>query len=76
MTTIGQHINQFRKVDTIKVDIKKEIRADNIVLYSTVPLEAYPYRLTERLQHWATVAPDRIFIGRKNKAGTWDTPDL
>ena len=74
MTTTGQHVSQFRKVDTIRVDIKKEIRADNsTVLYSPVPLETYPYRLTERLKHWAAVAPDRIFIGRKNKEGSWDT---
>jgi feruloyl-CoA synthase len=25
------------------------------------------------LKHWASVAPNRIFIGRKNAAGTWDT---
>lgn len=64
----------YKKTDTITVDIKKYNRADGtIILYSAIPLESYPYRLTERLKHWATVAPDRIFIGRKNSNGGWDT---
>lgn len=64
----------FRKVNTIRVDIKKQVRADGtIILHSAIPLEKYPYRLTERLKYWANVAPEKIFIGRKNASGTWDT---
>jgi feruloyl-CoA synthase len=56
------------------VDIKKEVRPDGItVMRSTIPLRPHPYRLTERLKHWAEVAPDRVFIGRKNGKGSWDT---
>lgn len=74
MTTSGQYTTSYRKVQTIKVDIRKKILDDGaIVLYSTVPLEPYPYRLTERLVHWATTVPDRVFIGRKNQTGKWDT---
>ena len=63
----------FKKIDTISVDIKKQHRADGAtILYSTVPLNPYPYRLTERLLHWAAVAPDRIFIGRRNATGNWN----
>jgi feruloyl-CoA synthase len=64
----------YKKINTIKVDIEMQNRADGTtLLYSTIPLEPHPYRLTERLKHWAKVAPNRVFIGRKNEAGLWDT---
>jgi feruloyl-CoA synthase len=63
----------FRTVSTITIDIEKEIRPDgSIVLTSAVPLQPCPYRLTERLLHWAATTPDKIFIGRKNVTGTWN----
>ena len=63
-----------RKIDTIKVAIQKQVRNDgSILMYSSVKLEPHPNRMTERLLHWASVAPDRIFIGRRNATGTWDT---
>ena len=63
-----------KKIDTIKVDIRKQdLEKGSVILNSMVPLESHPYRLTERLKHWAAVAPNRIFIGRKNVNGTWDT---
>jgi feruloyl-CoA synthase len=34
-------------------------------------LEAYPVRLTDRLRHWAEVAPDRTFIARRQNGGDW-----
>ena len=70
----GQHTVRYRKVKTITVDIKTVARDDGSrVQHSAVPLEPYPYRLTERLKHWAAAAPDRIFIGRRNEAGAWHT---
>jgi feruloyl-CoA synthase len=64
----------YRKIHTIKIDIEKQSRADGTtVLFSTIPLEEHPYRLTERLKHRAAVTPDRIFIGRKNAIGAWNT---
>ena len=30
-------------------------------------LQAYPDRLTDRLQHWAKTAPDRSFMARRVK---------
>jgi feruloyl-CoA synthase len=70
----GTRGEAYKKINTIKVDIKMDSREDgSTVLYSVVPLEPHPYRLTERLMHWATAAPDRIFIGRKNETGDWDT---
>ena len=72
MNTLDKNIENYKRVDTIKVDIKMDSRPDgSTVLYSVVPLEPHPYSLTDRLKHWATVAPERIFIGRKNEAGVW-----
>lgn len=74
MIASEKNTSAYKKIDTITVDIKAQHRADgSIILYSTIPLNPYPYRLTERLLHWAAVAPDRIFIGKRNPAGGWDT---
>jgi len=35
------------------------------------PLGAYPSRLTERLEHWALVAPDRPYLARRDQGGEW-----
>ncbi|HXF46153.1 MAG TPA: feruloyl-CoA synthase [Burkholderiaceae bacterium] len=49
-----------------------ERRADGtIVLRSTEPLGAYPARLTDRLEHWAQAAPDRIFVAKRQGGGPW-----
>ena len=29
------------------------------------PLQAYPERMTERLQHWAQTRPDQLFLARR-----------
>ena len=42
-------------------------------LRSTDALEPYPSRLTDRLEHWATTAPDRVFVARRGADGTWIT---
>ena len=34
-------------------------------------LPPYPARLTERLEHWAAAAPDRIFLARRDAGGGW-----
>ncbi len=41
-------------------------------LKASVPLQGYPQRLTDRLVHWAQVAPERTFMARraKNADGT------
>lgn len=62
----------YRKVETIRINIRQQQRADGtILLQSAVPLETYPYQLTERLQYWATHTPDNIFIARKDSNGQW-----
>ena len=64
----------FRFVRFGAVDIRQTIRADgSILLRSAIPLEAHPVRMTERLLHWATATPDRIFMGERNQQGEWIT---
>jgi feruloyl-CoA synthase len=40
-------------------------------LQSTEPLGAYPAVMTERLEHWARVAPKRTFVARRHDGGDW-----
>src|SRR6185369_8239659 len=50
-----------------------------VLLNSAIDLEPHPYRLTERLKHWAHVTPGRIFIGQRLMPpfaalhGAWET---
>ncbi|MGI6856975.1 feruloyl-CoA synthase [Mesorhizobium sp. 1B3] len=37
----------------------------------TEPLPPYPDKLTERLLHWAEVAPDRVYMAERGSAGGW-----
>jgi feruloyl-CoA synthase len=51
-----------------------EERAHGVrVLRPTQALQAYPPRLTDRLEHWAHEAPDRIFVAKREKGGDWRT---
>jgi feruloyl-CoA synthase len=34
-------------------------------------LGPYPRKITERLEHWARTAPDRIFLAQRDAAGGW-----
>ena len=42
-----------------------------VVLRSTEPLGPYPARLTDCLEHWARVAPERSFVARRDADGLW-----
>ncbi len=44
-----------------------------MVLRSTEPLQSYPERLTDRLEHWAREAPDRVFVAKRERGGPWRT---
>jgi len=51
-----------------------ERRGDGaIMMRSPIPLETHPKNLTERLAHWAKVAPDRIFLAQRDAGGAWRT---
>jgi feruloyl-CoA synthase len=38
-------------------------------VHNATPLGAYPDRLTERLRHWADIAPDRVFLASREGEG-------
>jgi feruloyl-CoA synthase len=44
-----------------------------VYLRSPHPLGAYPDKLTERLEHWAAAAPDRVFLAQRASDGSWRT---
>ena len=47
-------------------------RADGCTLINaTEPLAPYPLRLTDRLLHWALVAPDRTLAAKRVNGGDW-----
>ena len=57
----------YLPLDTIPISISKEVRADGSVLIkSTIPLEPFPLRLTERLLYWAKVSPGKIFLAQRD----------
>ncbi len=42
-----------------------------IYLRSPHPLGPYPDKLTQRLEHWAKAAPDRVFLAQRAADGSW-----
>jgi feruloyl-CoA synthase len=49
-----------------------ETRPDGVVVVRTAqPLPPYPVSWIDRLEHWATVAPDRVFLAERAEDGAW-----
>jgi feruloyl-CoA synthase len=64
----------FRAISLGPVDIECTRRPDgSLLLRSRIPLADYPARLTDRLEHWAKTAPERVFLARRGKDGRWIT---
>jgi feruloyl-CoA synthase len=42
-----------------------------VMLRSTEALQAYPRRITDRLEDWAKEAPDRTFVAKRGPDGEW-----
>ena len=54
------------------VQVEMQRRPDGaMVLRSPEPLSEYPQRLTDRLEHWARLAPQRLFAARRGADGEW-----
>ena len=54
------------------LDAEHRRGADGIErLRSTVALGPHPDRLTDRLEHWARLAPDRTLVARRERGGDW-----
>jgi feruloyl-CoA synthase len=45
----------------------------SIILRSPLRLEAHPDKITQRLEHWAKAAPDRVFLAQRKADGAWRT---
>ncbi len=55
-------------------DVLLDRKADGtIYLRSPHQLGAYPDKLTQRLEHWAKAAPDRVFLAQRTADGAWRT---
>ena len=62
----------LRAVKLGPADVVVERHSDGtIVMRSPHVVPAYPRMLTERLVHWAKIAPDRIFLAQRDAAGAW-----
>jgi feruloyl-CoA synthase len=61
-----------RKVRLSRLEPDIEKRADGTI-YMTCKdrLDAYPEKITERLEYWAKAAPDRVFFAERAEDGGW-----
>ena len=62
----------FRAVALGPVEAVTHIREDGaLIVQAPRALGEYPRRLTERLEHWARVAPDRVWLAQRAAGGEW-----
>ena len=62
-----------RRVNVAIMRATFDHRDDGIAyVRSTQALREYPNRVTDRLEHWAERAADRIFLAQRGPAGTWN----
>jgi feruloyl-CoA synthase len=63
---------RFRPVHLGPRDVVVERRSDGVMLLrSPHRLGPYPAKLTERLEHWAAQAPDRVLFAQRDATGGW-----
>src|SRR6202453_2241611 len=63
-----------RQVRFPPADVECSTRPDgSLVVRPRHPLGPYPDKLTERLDHWAVQAPDRVFLAERDRNGAWRT---
>src|SRR6185312_1958232 len=64
----------LRPVKLAAPEVLLDRRPDGtIYLRSPHPLGPYPDKLTQRLEHWAAAAPDRVFLAQRTPEGPWRT---
>ncbi len=62
----------YRKVGIWPAEALVERRSDGTTyVRSPRALGAYPKRITDKLEHWAQVAPDRTFLAQREDGGDW-----
>ena len=64
-------MRRTRSVRLARQSVVAERRAGNLHLRSPDPLPAYPRKLTERFDHWAERAPQRLFLAQRGPDGAW-----
>jgi feruloyl-CoA synthase len=63
-----------RQVRFPPAEVESSRRPDgSLVVRPLHPLGPYPDKLTERLEHWAARAPDRVFLAERDRNGQWRT---
>jgi feruloyl-CoA synthase len=68
----AQRRGQLRAVKLRTSQARMKRRADGaFIIEPEEPLGHYPRVLTERLTHWARVAPDRAFVAKRGADGAW-----
>jgi feruloyl-CoA synthase len=61
-----------RQVRFPPADVESSIRPDgSVVVRPKHPLGPYSDKLTERLDHWASATPDRVFLAERDRNGEW-----
>ena len=61
-----------RDVSLGRIEATFDQRGDGtMIVRSTAALPPYPEKITERLDHWAKVAPERTFIAQRGSDGSW-----
>ena len=67
------------KFRSMTFGVTRVVRRDGVpgtqYLRAKQDLQAYPARITERLQHWAETVPDRSFVARREKLADGKTGD-
>jgi feruloyl-CoA synthase len=68
----AQRRGRLRAVKLRTSQARMKRRADGaFIIEPEEPLGHYPRVLTERLTHWARVAPDRAFVAKRGADGAW-----
>lgn len=64
--------SSYLQITTIDIDIQKRIdKSGTFYLSSRIALEEHPFRITERLEHWAFKIPDTVFLAKRDKNNNW-----
>ena len=63
-------VSPYHIFASIDVELKQLERGD-FLLRSREPLRPYATRITDRLLHWADVAPNRPFLGQRLHGRKW-----
>src|SRR6185437_9703629 len=69
---IAAKVSPLRAISFGDPDVAVERRDDGVIyLRPKKPLGDYPVRLTDRLHHWASLEPNRIFMAERRSDGGW-----